>query len=67
MSFLRSAHRIPWYYMDKSSRSLDHHQMMPDHDILWSQIVGWGWNTGIVELTARFGAVGRYGGLRHPG
>lgn len=37
--------------------AIDPHQTTPDHDILWSQIVGWGWNTGIVELTARFGAV----------
>ena len=38
--------------------AIDPHQTTPDHDILWSQIVGWGWNTGIVELAARFGAVG---------
>ena len=37
--------------------AIDPHQTTPDHDILWSQIVGWGWNTGIVELTARFGTV----------
>ena len=35
--------------------AIDPHQTTPDHDILWSQIVGWGWNTGIMELTARFG------------
>ena len=34
--------------------AIDLHQTTPDHDILWSQIVGWGWNTGIVELTSRF-------------
>ena len=39
--------------------AIDLHQTTPDHDILWSQIVGWGWNTGIVELTSRFG---RHGG-----
>ena len=38
--------------------AIDPHQTTPDHDILWSQIVGWGWNTGIMELTARFGTVG---------
>ena len=37
--------------------AIDPHQTTPDHDILWSQIIGWGWNTGIVELTARFGTV----------
>ena len=37
--------------------AIDPHQTTPDHDILWSQIVGWGWNTGIMELTARFGVV----------
>ena len=38
--------------------AIDPHQTTPDHDILWSQIVGWGWNTGIMELAARFGTVG---------
>jgi len=38
--------------------AIDPHQTTPDHVILWSQIVGWGWNTGIVELTARFGTAG---------
>ena len=37
--------------------AIDPHQTTPDHDILWSQIVGWSWNTGIVELSARFGTV----------
>jgi RNA polymerase II-associated protein 1 len=37
--------------------AIDPHQTTPDHDILWSQIVGWGWNSVIVELTARFGTV----------
>ena len=36
--------------------AIDPHQTTPDHDILWSQIIGWGWNTGIEELTARFGS-----------
>jgi hypothetical protein len=39
--------------------AIDPHQTTPDHDILWSQFVGWGWNTGIVEITARFGTVGK--------
>ncbi|KAF8799946.1 hypothetical protein BYT27DRAFT_7245870 [Phlegmacium glaucopus] len=36
--------------------AIDPHQTTPDHDILWSQIVGWGWNAGIYELNARFGS-----------
>ena len=37
--------------------AIDPHQTTPDHDILWSQIIGWGWNAGIVELTARYGTI----------
>jgi RNA polymerase II-associated protein 1 len=37
--------------------AIDPHQTTPDHGILWSQIVGWGWNIGIAELNARFGTV----------
>ena len=37
--------------------AIDPHQTTPDHDILWSQISGWGWNTGITELKARFSTV----------
>ena len=36
--------------------AIDPHQTTPDHDILWSQIVGWDWNAGIAELSARFGS-----------
>ncbi|KAF8817072.1 hypothetical protein BYT27DRAFT_7204880 [Phlegmacium glaucopus] len=36
--------------------AIDPHQTTPDHDILWSQIVGWSWNAGIYELNARFGS-----------
>ena len=37
--------------------AIDPHQTTPDHDILWSQIVGWGWSAGVSELNARFGTV----------
>jgi hypothetical protein len=37
--------------------AIDPHQTTPDHDILWIQIAGWGWNTGLAELTVRFGTV----------
>ena len=37
--------------------AVDPHQTTPDHGILWSQIVGWGWNAGIAELIVRFGTV----------
>ena len=36
---------------------IDSHQTTPSHDILWSQIVGWGWKICIAETTACFGPV----------
>ncbi|TCD62644.1 hypothetical protein EIP91_006597 [Steccherinum ochraceum] len=34
----------------------DPHATSPDHDILWSQIVGWGWAEDILSLRARLTA-----------
>ncbi|KAF8877152.1 hypothetical protein CPB84DRAFT_1795262 [Gymnopilus junonius] len=34
----------------------DPHQTTPPHDIKWSQVVGWNWNTGILELQDRLEA-----------
>lgn len=31
----------------------DPHQTTPDHDILWSQIVAWGWGQDVLELRKR--------------
>lgn len=30
--------------------AVDPHQTTPSHDILWSQIIGWGWHTEVGEL-----------------
>ncbi|KAG5654318.1 hypothetical protein H0H81_004737 [Sphagnurus paluster] len=36
--------------------AVDPHQTTPGHDILWSQIIGWGWNTEVDDLGDRLGA-----------
>ncbi|TFK40500.1 hypothetical protein BDQ12DRAFT_679536 [Crucibulum laeve] len=35
--------------------AVDPHKTTPTHEILWSQVVGWGWNEEISELQARLG------------
>ncbi|KAJ6581338.1 hypothetical protein B0H19DRAFT_1369701 [Mycena capillaripes] len=34
----------------------DPHQTTPEHEILWSQVVAWGWNDDILALRSRLGA-----------
>ncbi|KAF8158446.1 hypothetical protein B0H34DRAFT_797833 [Crassisporium funariophilum] len=36
--------------------AIDPHQTTPDHDILWSQITGWGWHAGVTEPQGRLSA-----------
>jgi RNA polymerase II-associated protein 1 len=36
--------------------AVDPHRTTPTHDILWSQIVGWGWHAEVRELSRRLGA-----------
>ncbi|KAL4249373.1 RPAP1 family protein [Abortiporus biennis] len=36
--------------------AIDPHQTTPDHDILWSQVVGWGWGQDILEFRKRLSA-----------
>lgn len=31
--------------------AIDPHMTMPDHDILWSQVVGWGWKDDIAQFS----------------
>lgn len=35
--------------------AIDPHQTTPTHDINWSQIVGWRWDVGILEILERLG------------
>ncbi|KAG5641607.1 hypothetical protein DXG03_004644 [Asterophora parasitica] len=35
--------------------AVDPHQTTPSHEILWSQVIGWGWNSDIDELSDRLG------------
>ncbi|KAF8073576.1 hypothetical protein FPV67DRAFT_1778211 [Lyophyllum atratum] len=35
--------------------AVDPHQTAPSHEILWSQITGWGWNTEVLDLGDRLG------------
>lgn len=30
--------------------AIDPHQTTPEHDVTWSQVVGWGWDAGLLEL-----------------
>ena len=36
--------------------AVDPHQTTPTHDILWSQVVSWGWSSDILELENRLGS-----------
>ncbi|KAG6820119.1 hypothetical protein H0H93_005125 [Arthromyces matolae] len=36
--------------------AIDPHKTTPDHEILWSQIIGWGWNSEVHNLEDRLGA-----------
>ncbi|KAF8627397.1 hypothetical protein AX17_006212 [Amanita inopinata Kibby_2008] len=38
--------------------AIDPHRTTPTHDILWSQVVGWGWNSEILDLRSRLGTHG---------
>ncbi|KAG6866175.1 hypothetical protein C0991_007725 [Blastosporella zonata] len=40
--------------------AIDPHQTTPGHEILWSQIIGWGWNSEIDNLSDRLGAEEKY-------
>jgi len=33
--------------------AVDPHKTVPDHDILWSQIVGWGWKDDVAQFSSR--------------
>ncbi|KAG6890583.1 hypothetical protein C0992_000401 [Termitomyces sp. T32_za158] len=35
--------------------AVDPHQTTPDHEILWSQIIGWGWDSEVNNLSDRLG------------
>jgi RNA polymerase II-associated protein 1 len=35
--------------------AVDPHRTTPTHDILWSQVVGWGWHAEVGELSSRLG------------
>jgi hypothetical protein len=35
------------------------HRTSPTHDILWSQVVGWGWGEGVLELRNKLGVEDR--------
>ncbi|KAH9922029.1 hypothetical protein B0H21DRAFT_766415 [Amylocystis lapponica] len=37
----------------------DPHRTTPSHDILWSQVVGWGWGEEVLELCVRLGDTDR--------
>ncbi|KAF5382618.1 hypothetical protein D9615_002767 [Tricholomella constricta] len=36
--------------------AVDPHQTTPGHEILWSQIIGWGWNSEVDDLSDRLGS-----------
>ncbi|KAG6909274.1 hypothetical protein DXG01_001218 [Tephrocybe rancida] len=35
--------------------AIDPHQTTPGHEILWSQVIGWGWNSEVDSLSDRLG------------
>ncbi|THH13690.1 hypothetical protein EW146_g6556 [Bondarzewia mesenterica] len=35
--------------------AIDPHQTTPEHEILWSQVVGWGWGQEVLDLRAKLG------------
>ncbi|KAF9450553.1 hypothetical protein P691DRAFT_788998 [Macrolepiota fuliginosa MF-IS2] len=40
--------------------SVDPHKTTPDHDILWSQVVGWGWKDEVAQFSGGLGDVGTW-------
>ncbi|GLB38569.1 putative RPAP1-like, C-terminal [Lyophyllum shimeji] len=36
--------------------AVDPHQTTPGHEILWSQVTAWGWNSEVLDLSGRLGA-----------